>query len=215
MIDSGLTWQEHIDRVTQKISRAIGLMYKIRPFINKKIMIILYYSLLFSHINYAIEVWGSADNIYLNRVFIIQKRAVRMISHCDIRYNDYSFHSSDPLFYQLYIHKVQDIFVLRIAKFIFNSLIGITPLNFHNWFYLTVQIHNYNTRSKYVDIDKSIPTRTLFVPTARTSHYGLKLIKVLGPKLWNNIPPLLRVENLTFSIFIKKLKNYLLETYEH
>ena len=138
-----------------------------------------------------------------------------MISHCDIRYNDYSFHPSDPLFYQLFIHKVQDIFVLRIAKFIFNSLVGTTPFNFHNWFYLTVQIHNYNTRSKYVDIDKSIPTRTLFVPTARTSHYGLKLIKVLGPKLWNNIPPLLRVENLTFSIFIKKLKNYLLETYEH
>ena len=132
MIDSGLIWQEHIDRVTQKNSRAIGLMYKIRPYINKKVMIILYYSLLFSHINYAIEVWGSADNIYLNRVFIIQKRAVRMISHCDIRYNDYSFHPSDPLFYQLYIHKVQDIFVLRIAKFIFNSLIGTTPFNFHN-----------------------------------------------------------------------------------
>ena len=43
IIDSGLTWHEHIDCVTQKMSRAIGLMYKIRPFVNKKIMRILYY----------------------------------------------------------------------------------------------------------------------------------------------------------------------------
>ena len=128
-----------------------------------------------------------------------------MISHCDNRYDDYSFHASDPLFYNLNIHKVHDIFVLRIAKFIFNSLIKTTPHNFHNWFILTVQIHNHNTRSKYVDIDKSITTRTLFVPTARTTHYGLKLIKVQGPKIWNNLPSSLRVENLTFSIYIKKL----------
>ena len=138
-----------------------------------------------------------------------------MISHCDIRYADYSFHSSDILFYKLQLHKVQDVFILRIAKFIFNCLIKITPLNFHNWFKSTANIHNHNTRSKYVNIDKSIPTRTLFVPTARTSFYGLKLIKVQGPKLWNNLPSLLRVEKITFSIFIKKLKKYLLEIYEH
>ena len=158
-------------------------MYKIRPFVNKKTMRILYYSLLFSHLNYAIEIWGSTHKIHLNRILILQKRVVRMMSHCDNRCDDYSFHSSDPLFYKLNIHKVQDIFVLRIAKFIFNSLIKITPFNFHTWFNLTVHVHNYNTRSKYVDIDNSIPTRTLFVPTARTSYYGLKLIKVQGPKL--------------------------------
>ena len=179
------------------MSRAIGLMYKIRPFVNKKTMRMLYYRLLFLHLNYAIEVWGSTHKIYLNRILILQKRVVRMMSHCDIRFDDYSFHSSNPLFYQLNIHKVQDIFVLRIAKFIFNSLIKITPVNFHTWFNLTVQVHNHNTRSKYVDIDNSIPTRTLFVPIARTSYYGLKLIKVQGPKLWNNLPSLLRVENLS------------------
>ena len=215
MIDSGLTWQEHIDCVTKKISRAIGMMYKIRPFVNKKTLIMLYYSLLFSHLNYAIEVWGSTHNIYLNRILILQKRAVRLISFCDRRREDFSFPTSDPLFYNLHIHKVQDIFVLRIAKFIFNCLVKLTPVNFHNWFNLTIQVHRYNTRSKYVDIDKSIPTRTLFVPIARTSHYGMKLIKVLGPRLWNNLPSILRVGNISFPIFIKKLKKNLLEFYDH
>ena len=215
MIDSGLIWQEHIDTITQKISRSIGLLYKIRAFINQKTIIMLYYSLIFSHLNYAIEIWGSAHNIYLNRILILQKRAVRMISYCDNRLEDFSFHPSDPLFYKLNIHKVQDVFILRIAKFIFNCLIKTTPVNFHSWFNLTTEIHSYNTRTKYVDINKLTPTRTLFIPYARTTYYGLKLIKVQGPKLWNNLPSSLRIENLSFPIFIKKLKKNLSELYQH
>ena len=138
-----------------------------------------------------------------------------MISYYDTRMENFAFYPSDPLFYKHHIHKVQDIFILRIAKFIYNSLIKNTPVNFHSWFKVTSQIHNHNTRSKYVDINKSTLTRTLFVPTARTTHYGLKLIKVQGPKIWNKLPALLRVENMAFSTFIKKLKTHLLELYEH
>ena len=215
MIDSGLIWQEHIDTITQKISRSIGLLYKIRAFINQKTIIMLYYSLIFSHLNYAIEIWGSSHNIYLNRILLLQKRAVRMISYCDHRLDDLSFYASDPLFYKLNIHKVQDVYILRIAKFIFNCLIKTTPVNFHWWFNLTTEIHSHNTRSKYVDISKLIPTRTLFVPYARTTNYGLKLIKVQGPKIWNKLPSSLRIENLAFTTFIKKLKKNLLELYQH
>ena len=113
------------------------------------------------------------------------------------------------------IIKVQDIFRLRITKFIFNCLNKKTPSNFYSWFNLTNNdTHNHNTRSKYIDIDKSIKTRSLFVPTARTTHYGLKLTKVLGSKLWNNLPPILRVDNFTSSTtFIKKLKNHLIQLY--
>ena len=111
------------------------------------------------------------------------------------------------------ILKVQDIFRLRITKFIFNCLIKKTPSNFYSWFNLTNDTHNHNTRSKYIDIDKYIKTRSLFVPTARTTHYGLKLTKVLGSKLWNNLPPLLRVDNLTSTVFVKKIKHHLIELY--
>ena len=35
-------------------------MYKLRPFLPLKVMKNVYYSLIYSHIVYAIEVWGSA-----------------------------------------------------------------------------------------------------------------------------------------------------------
>ena len=37
MVDSTLTWNIHIDKISKTISRAIGLLYKIRPFVNNKI----------------------------------------------------------------------------------------------------------------------------------------------------------------------------------
>ena len=131
MIDAGLTWQAHIDTISNKLSRAIGLLYKIRPYVNIQILKMLYYSLIFSHLNYAVEIWGSTHNIYLNQILILQKRAIRLLSHCDKRLEDHSLQPSDPLFYKLQIHKIQDIFILRTSKFVFNCLIKVTPVNFH------------------------------------------------------------------------------------
>ena len=173
----------------------------------------LYYSLVYPHLNYVIEVWGSADATYLDRILILQKRIVRMLTHNDIRQQDYSFPPSDPLFLKLEILKVQDIFKLNIAKFIYKCLNKNIPINFHKWFTLTTQIHNYNTRSKFIGNDTLINTKNIFIQTARTSHYGLKKIKVQGAKIWNKLPPNIRI-NTSFGLFNKELKRHLLENYK-
>ena len=186
MIDSTLTWKSHIDKVSKSISRALGLLYKIRPFVNNKILKMLYYSLIFSHLIYAIEVWGSADNTYLDRIFMLQKRTIRMLTFSDKRQADFSFPPSNPLFLKLEILKIHDIFKLKIAKFIYLCLKKRTPSNFHNWFKLTSQVHNHNTRSKFININNYIATNNLFLPTARTTHYGKKN-QVPGAKIMERI----------------------------
>ena len=80
MIDSTLSWNIRINKISKTISRATGLLYKIRPFVNNKILKMLYYSLVYPHLNYVTEVWGSADPVHLNRIFILQKRIVRMLT---------------------------------------------------------------------------------------------------------------------------------------
>ena len=89
MIDSTLTWNIHIDKISKTISRSIGLLYKIRPFVNNKILKMLYYSLVYPHLNYVTEAWGSADPTYLNRILILQKRIVRMLTFNDLRQQDF------------------------------------------------------------------------------------------------------------------------------
>ena len=46
MVDSTLTWNIHIDKIYNTISRATGSLYKIRPFVNNKILRMLYQSCL-------------------------------------------------------------------------------------------------------------------------------------------------------------------------
>ena len=72
LIDSKLTFQFHITGVTKKVSRAIGLMYKLRHYVCKKIIISIYYSLIYPFLIYAIPIWGASDNIYIKPLLILQ-----------------------------------------------------------------------------------------------------------------------------------------------
>ena len=95
---------------------------------------------------YAIEVWGSADDTHLNKLLILQKRIVRVITHSDKRLLDYSFLPSDPLFFKLEIHKIHEIFKIMVVKFIFKCLNKTNPTTFHSWYILTSQVHKHNTK---------------------------------------------------------------------
>ena len=93
-------------------------MYKIRPFVNSRIMKTLYYSLTYPHLLYAVEVWGSA---VIERLLLLQKRIVRLLTYSDARH-DFSFMSSDPLFFKEKILKIHDIFKMQLAKFVYNCV---------------------------------------------------------------------------------------------
>ena len=80
LIDSTLSWKYHISTVF-KISRSIGIMYKLRPFfLHLEVMKNVYHSLISSHFKNAIEVWGSTTKSEFNKILILQKRALRLVT---------------------------------------------------------------------------------------------------------------------------------------
>ena len=83
MIDNHLNWKHHISIISQKISRGIGVMYRIREFVDQGVLKGIYYSLIYSHIVYAIQVWGSAGENELLKILKLQKKAVRMMTYKD------------------------------------------------------------------------------------------------------------------------------------
>ena len=111
------------------------------------------------------------------------------------------------------ILKIQDLFKLKIAKFIYKCLNKNTPINVQNWFTLATQTHNYNTRSKFIVSDQLVNTKHLFIPIAQTLHYGLKQIKVQGAKIWNDLPPYTRIIT-SLGSFNTKLYRHLVEKYK-
>ena len=136
-----------------------------------------------------------------------------MINISDRRLDDFSFPPSNPLFKLLGFLKVQDIFKLRISKFIFKCLNKTSPDLFHSWFNTTSNIHQHDTRSKFANFDDNLNTRTLFIQNVRTTRYGLKQTKVLGAKIWNDLPSNLGMDNITIVTFSKELKKHLIDQY--
>ena len=220
-IDSHLNWKNHIFNVSKKISRSIGIMYKLREFMNIKMLINIYYSLIYSHLVYAIHVWGSACDTELNKILILQKKAVRMITKND----QYPLVPgplvpSNPIFKELGILKVSDIFKLNVTKFIFSCLSLNIPRIFHDWFTMNHSIHNYNTISNtninmknYFEIENVTETNLLHTRYSRLVNYGGKKLKVAGPILWNSLPKNIRNAQSVYSLKIL-YKKLLIDQYE-
>ena len=177
LIDSTLSWKDQILNISKKISRSLGIMYKLRPFVPLNIMKNVYYSLIYSHIIYAIEVWGSAFKTELNKLLVLQKRAMRLMT-----YNDQfpvvpgPLKSADPIFPKLDALKIDDVYKYQVCKFIFKCLHQLTPSNFFNWFKLNSSIHIHKTRSNF-NTSVNSSTNKLFIPFARTTNYGLKVTR--------------------------------------
>ena len=75
-INSQLTWQTHIDEISKKISRVIGLIYKLQYILPQKILLSLYNTLILPQINYCILLWGKESK----SILLLQKRAIRAVS---------------------------------------------------------------------------------------------------------------------------------------
>ena len=95
-----------------------------------KVMKDVYYSLIYSHIIYAIEVWGSTFKTELNKILILQKRALRLMTFSDLYPETPG--PSNPIFSKLNMLKVSDIHKYQVLKFVFKSIGMLAPEQFHD-----------------------------------------------------------------------------------
>ena len=119
LVDEHLTWEEHITAISKKISRSIGIVTLLRPCMETELLVNLYYSLVYSHMIYGIHVWGTACQSEMEKIKVLQNKAVRVISKVQ-HFQIYGqapgpLTSSDPLYENLEILKLDDIFKLFLT----------------------------------------------------------------------------------------------------
>ena len=102
-------------------------MYKLKPFLPVNVMKNIYYSLVYSHIIYANEIWGSAFKTDLDKISILQKRVVRLMTFNDvIPTTPGPLRQTEPIFVKLKFLKVEDIYKYQVSKFVFVHKSNIT-----------------------------------------------------------------------------------------
>ena len=83
ILDENLSWKEHIKYNENKIDKNLGLLYKAKHYLKKRL--VLYYSFIHTYINYGNIAWGSTNRTNFKKINSLQKHAIPII-HCKDRF---------------------------------------------------------------------------------------------------------------------------------
>ena len=144
-------------------SGIFGIFNHVKHFVSKRIARQLYFSFIYSRINYGIEVYGSCADEHLSKLQVMQNKLLKLLLKLDCRT------STSLLHHNMTLLKIADIHTVNILSFVNECGAGRNPDIFKNYF--TVREATYDFRHK----DR------LFVPLART-ELGSSRCAILGAK---------------------------------
>ena len=200
LLDEQLSWKHHLCELSKKLSRTCGIFFKVRHLLPITVLVSLYNSLFFSFLQYGIIVWGLTYEIHTKPIYLLQKKVVRAIAFK-------SFSSpSTPIFSELKILKLYDLFELKLLSFVYESVNMISPVFFHSFFETVTVVHQYDTRQA--------SKGDIFMTQENTLQYGLRSVRYAGAKFWNNTPRVIK-QSTTVTNFRHKLKLHLYSTRYH
>ena len=194
-IDKNLKFNVHINYLSAKISRSVGLLYKLNKFLPQSALLKIYYSLIHPYFNYAMETWFNINQYSSNKLVVLQKKAMRAIFN-----EPYNSHST-KLFKNCNTLKLYDLYNLKIAIYMFKSINMNYDANLFSSLIKSSSMHTYPIRNN----DEFRVPRIL-------KNKCKNNIKIMGPKVWNSIPKHLRNKKNKFN-FQKLLKLEYLSKY--
>jgi hypothetical protein len=171
VLDSKLTWKDHVSYIKGKISKSIGIIHRAKQNLNKECLISLYYAFVYPYLNYCVSVWGGANITTLTPIHTIHKRAIKCLASAS------KDASAQPLFKDMKLLQFTEIYKLHILMFVYKFKKSLLPGIFSNYFIKTDDIHGYDTRQ----------TNNYYLPLCRLdiSQTGFKYNAC---KMWNSLP---------------------------
>ena len=169
-IDENVIWKYHTEPICNKTSKSIGIMYRSRNILSKRVMKQLYFSFIHSYFNYANIAWASINQSNLISLYRHQKHAIR------IPYDKDRLAHSKPLLKHAKTLKLHEINLFHILSLIFKCKIRTIIFVFHNLYTLSEPPSKYSIRK-----DNLLP-----IPLNR-AKFGQFSIHFRGSYLCNKI----------------------------
>ena len=136
-INEFMNWKSHSSKISNKISRTLGVMNRLKRYLPFSALKLMYSSLILSHLQFAITSWG----FEWERLSKLQKRAIRIMTN-----SKYNAHT-DPLFKSLKLLKIKDIFDVQCMKFWYKFVNNNVPTYFASMFRYNHELYEIQTRS--------------------------------------------------------------------
>ena len=80
MVDNCLTWEAHVEYITGKINRGIGILKLVRDIVRKDSLMLLYQTMIEPYFRYCNVVWGQCNEGLKDKLQNLQNRAARTIA---------------------------------------------------------------------------------------------------------------------------------------
>ena len=198
LIQENLNWKAHIDYVCDKISKSTAILAKLKHYVPRYVLLIIYKSLCLSHMLYALSVWGGSPFSSLKRLITLQKKGIRHV--CNAKYNSHT----GALFKQCKVLKLVDMFKIQCCKFM------------HKKHHSLLNTYHASKLPANENVSDRITRQSLDV-SIFTNNY-LSRINSLNYKVgtsWNNLPYSVK-KNISVSIgtFTGRIKHIYLSTYD-
>jgi hypothetical protein len=160
-VDQNLSWDKHIDNITQKIHSGIYVLKRMSYLCSLSTLKIIYHAYIHSHIAYGLSVYGGTSVTNLNTLLVLQKRAIRTM--LNLKEGDHVRN----YFKELEILTIYNQYILDCLLQLKINLNKVT---------IRSTIHSYNTRNK-ADID--IQKHRLVFCDKKPTVMGTKFLKAL------------------------------------
>jgi len=172
LLDNQLNWSSHISQLSMRLSRAIGILSKLRYNLPLNTLKMVYHSIFNSHILYGIQIWSQNSQTIRTKIQNFQNRAIRKItfsnSNCDM----------DSLYKDLKILKFSDLIYVQNCIFMSRVENDLMPENYKSKFSYRNEVHNHDTRAA---------SRGLFnIPNVNTHRFGSLSTTYRCIHDWNN-----------------------------
>ena len=168
-IDNKLKFNEHINSLCRHASQQLNSLYRLNKYLTFESKQVLVNSFIYSNFNYCPLVWHITSANSIKKIEKIQERSLRFL------YNDFNT-SYDQL---LELAGKSTMLVSRVKTLcieIYKTINCINPNYMQNIFMKSIN-----------RISPRYPNN-LNVPQVNQSNYGTKSLRVLGPKIWNELP---------------------------
>ena len=110
LFEEHMSWNKHTELIAGKISRVCGILNKCKYYLPKDIKLLIYNSLLASHINYCYLIKATTTLANIKNLHIIQKKAIRAIMNAP--HNSHT----EPFFLQLNLVPLPSLYEKMLSK---------------------------------------------------------------------------------------------------
>lgn len=181
VFDQNLKWNDQVSNLCRELASICYALLNLRRSCSLAVLKIYYHSNFSSKMNYGIIHWGCGADV--NRVFLLQKRALRIMYNLPWRESCRELFKSEKFltFYDCYIFEVLCYVFKHKSEFSFKY-----P-------------HKYNSRND-----------NYLLPPKHTTSQFQKSLSFLGCKIYNKLPNRFKAIS-SYKLFRSSVKNYLLE----